>query len=708
MSALNLVLKDTDAILEIDQPGSKVNVLNAETMAELSAILDELEKKAGAGLKTLVITSKKKGIFIAGADIKEIEVIDSSERAAGLAREGQEIFNRLAALDLVTVAAINGVCMGGGFELALACRHRVASFSDKVKIGLPEVNLGIMPGWGGTQRLPRLAGLMRALNMIMSSQIISGKDALKAGVVDRLFPEDALVEGAAEYAGQLAAGTAGEKRKPKRGLFQVFLEDTLPGRSLMFAQAEKNAYKKTKGFYPAPLKALEVIKGTYGGPLEEGLLAERLGFGELAVTEVSRNLIKVFFLSEKFKKYPWVEKGTETARIKKCAVAGAGIMGGGIAQLISSRDIPVRLKDINYDALKQALKTAAGIFKSALKRRKLDKYQIEYKMGLISPTITYQGFKNSDLVVEAVVEDLGIKRKVFEELEKNTRPDTVIVSNTSSLTIEKIGENAANKERIAGLHFFNPVNRMPLVEVIRTEHTSAKTLATVVDFSRRLGKTVIVVKDVPGFLVNRILVSYLNEAAFLIEEGMAMDKIDSIACAFGMPMGPIELIDEVGVDVGCKVAKILETAYGERMRVSAVLDGIKKKGLLGKKAKKGFYLYSGSGKTPNPEIYGLAGIPAKKHISDETALKRLIYGMINESARCLEENVAESPQVVDIGMIMGAGFPPFRGGVWRYAESVGLASIVEDLRALEKEFGSARFAPSAYLIKAAEEQGKPV
>ncbi len=695
MGALNLKIENEIAVLAFDLPGSRVNTLDAAVMGELSAAIDEVAAKKP---KALVITSLKDGVFIAGADIKGFERIKNEAEAETLAREGQEIYNKLAALEMPTVAGINGACLGGGFELALACKYRLAGTGSKVKIGLPEVSLGILPGWGGTQRLPRLAGLSRALELILTARIISGKDALKYGIVDRLYPETLLAAGAVDFALEVLAGRLPAKKK-KRSLLQAFLEDTPPGRALMFSQAAKKVLEKTKGFYPAPLKALEVIKATCGGEIAAGLELERKGLAALAVTEVSRNLVKVFFLNEKFKKFPWVDGSVKPLPVDKCAVAGAGIMGGGIAQLVSSRDIPARVKDINYEALKQALRTADGIYRYALKKRKMNKYQAAHKMGLISPTLTYSGFKNAGLVIEAVVEDLGIKQKVFQELEENTSQHTILASNTSSLTISAIGEKVRDKSRLAGMHFFNPVNRMPLVEVIKTEHTSPETLATVIAFARKLGKIVVVTKDSPGFLVNRILVPYLNEAALLVEEGMPIERIDAVAKAFGMPMGPIELIDEVGIDVGAKVAKILEKAYGDRMRVSGLLEATKHAGLLGKKKNKGFYIYGDGEKKVNPGIYGLVQAAVKREIPDETALKRMIYGMINEAGRCLEEKVVDDAQAVDIAMIMGTGFPPFRGGLWQYAEDTGLANIVIDLAALEKEFGAPRFSPCAYLSR---------
>ncbi|MFC1667153.1 3-hydroxyacyl-CoA dehydrogenase NAD-binding domain-containing protein [Candidatus Omnitrophota bacterium] len=704
MSALNLKIKGRIAILEFDQPNSKVNVLNTDLMRELSLVIDELSYKSG--IAAFIITSKKDRIFIAGADIKEIEHIDSIEEAREKVDTGKEILNRLHNLNLVTVAVINGACLGGGLELALACKYRVASFSDKVKLGLPEVKLGILPGWGGTQRLPRLIGLTRGLTMILSGKIISGENALKYGLVDRLFSDATLVDDAIDFVHGLLEHKRRVKRGHKKKLVQRFLENTSIGRFIVFRHAKRDIIRRTKGFYPAPLKILDVIKRTYGRNIKKDFPLESRAFSELAITDVSKNLIKVFYLNEEYNKFSWVDTEIKPLTVNKCGIVGAGIMGGSIAQLLSYRDIPTRVKDVNHDALKKALKTAKGLFGYALKKRKLKKHQVEYKLGLISPTISYRGFENADLIIETVVENLDIKQKVFKELSQVVSARTIFVSNTSSLPVIKMAEATNAADRVAGLHFFNPVHRMPLVEVIKSSKTSNETLATVIAFARSIGKVVIVVKDMPGFLINRILLPYLNESGFLIEEGMRIEHIDRIARRFGMPMGPVELIDEVGIDVGHKVVKILESAYGSRMQICPVLEEVQKKGLLGKKTRHGFYFHKGKKKMPNTEIYGLVESSRRKEISDDAALKRMIYIMINEAARCLEEKVVDRPQTVDIGMIMGTGFPPFRAGLLRYADSVGIDSIVRDLRFFEKELKAERFKPCKYLLDKAEKKEK--
>lgn len=704
MASLNLKIEKEIAILEFDQPDSRVNVLSSDSMKELDAILGLLTAKKDSNVKALIIASKKDGIFIAGADIKEIEHISSAEEARELAEKGKEILKKLEDLDLVTLAVIGGACLGGGLELALACKYRVASFSDKVKLGLPEVKLGIIPGFGGTLRLPRLVGLIQAMNMILTGDMVSGRDALKYGLVDRLFPETNLLEESKNFIRELLDGRAKVQRRRKKKALFVFLEDTPFGRAILFNQAKSNVLKKTKGFYPAPLKALDVIKRTYGRGIKKGFSIESKAFGELAITDVSKNLIKVFYLNEEFRKLQWVDDKIKPAAVKKCGVIGAGVMGGGIAQLLTFNDIPTRLKDINFEALKTALKTAKGLFDYALKKKILRPHSVDFKFGLISPALTYKGFENADLVIEAVVEDLDIKKKVFGELSKVTSPKAILASNTSSLPIIKIGEAAGSPDRVVGLHFFNPVHRMPLVEIIRSEKTSDETLAVTIAFARKIGKVVIVVRDCYGFLINRILLSYLNEAGYLLEEGMRIEQIDNLARRFGMPVGPIELIDEIGIDVGYKVARILEDAYGARMKVASILEHVKAKGLMGKKTRSGFYIHKGKEKIPNKNVYNLMSLPRRNSISDGVALKRMIYIMVNEASRCLEERIADRPETIDIGMIMGTGFPPFRAGLLRYADSIGIDNIIKDLSFFEKELNSIRFKPCEYLIKMQKER----
>ncbi|MSR77127.1 MAG: fatty oxidation complex subunit alpha [Candidatus Omnitrophica bacterium] len=697
-TAWQLKIEDGIGQLVFDHPGSEVNILTSENLRTLKEALVEIHKRND--LKALLFTSAKNRIFIAGADINEINKISTKDEAFRAAEAGKEVFQLIEDLKIPTVAVINGACLGGGYELALSCRYRVAAFSDKVKIGLPEVNLGILPGFGGSIRLPRLVGLLKALPLILAGQVVSAESALKNGMVDRLFFEKTLVTDAIRFIQGILS--RGPEKKRKKDLMTKILEDTPLGRNFVFTQARKDVLKKTKGVYPAPLEIIELIRKTYGMKSKEAFRLESEHFSHLGTTEISKNLIRLFFLSEKYKKLRWTEADIASDSVEKCGVIGAGVMGGGIAQLVSNRSIPVRVKDLNEKAISGALKEASKIYKDALKRRKIKKHEMELKMGLISAGLTSAGLKRCNIIIEAVVEDLGIKQKVFRELSEAASQDVILASNTSSLSVTKMAEVCKFPERVVGLHFFNPVNRMPLVEVIRAAKTSDEIVERTVQFSRRLGKTVIVTADKAGFLVNRLLLPYLNEAAYLMQEGMSPERLDAIAEKFGMPMGPIELVDQVGIDVGYKVAHVLEDAFGARMKVAKILEDVKQKGLLGKKSGKGFYLYQGKKKTLNPEIKTVGG----SRVSDEDALKRMIYIMINEAARCLEEKVIDSAATVDIGMVMGTGFPPFRAGLLAYADCVGSGNILRDLERFAKEVNADRFEPSAYLRILAQKNGK--
>ena len=659
-NSLNLKIENGVAVIEFDQPESKVNVLSSAVMKELAGIIGQLASLKD--LKGALVLSKKPDIFIAGADIKEIENITSNSEARLKAKEGQKILNALENLPIPTIALINGACLGGGLELALACDYRLACFGDKVKIGLPEVKLGIIPGFGGTKRLPRLVGLQKGLRLILAGEVVSANEALKIGLVDGLSSQNRLFEEGIEFLKGHLHKRQGYKPRLK-GWLNKFLDRNSFGRSILKGQTRKFVLKTTKGHYPAPLKALDVVTENYTSGLDAALEREAKAFGELAVGEVSKNLISVFYLVEKYKKARWSEAKGRT--IGKCAVLGAGVMGGGIAQLFSAYGLPVRMKDLNYQALGRGLKQAREVYDYALKKKKIKPSQVSNGMGLISVTTDYSGFANTDLVVEAVVEDMKIKQAVFGQLDSAVSPRAIIASNTSCLSVDRMSEGARNKERVIGMHFFNPVHRMPLVELIRTPYTSDETVATMVEFSKRLGKTPIVVKDSCGFLVNRILLSYLNEAGFILEEGIGFERIDRITREFGMPMGPFTLMDEIGLDIGYKVACLLEENLGPRLRVPQIFKKVYEKKWFGRKTGQGFYIHRTKEKELNRQVYGLLSQGPAAKLSDKEILNRMLSKMVKEAHICLEEKVCNEPSDVEIGMIMGIGFPPFRGGLLR-------------------------------------------
>ena len=679
-----------------DQADSKVNVLNADTIKQLDAILDNV--KNNQSLAALILISAKKDVFFAGADIKEIEAIVDVHDAKVKAQAGQNLFNKIEDLPMPTVAVIDGVALGGGCELAIACLYRVSTFNEKVKIGLPEVNLGFVPGFGGTYRLPRLIGLGQALKIILSGKPIGSQAAYKAGLFDALFPQSTLEADLKGFIKKITSEPLRKKfqRKPLKG-FTNFLENTSFGNQIMFDQSIKSVREATKGFYPAPMKAIEVLKVTRKMDRPEALDFEAQSFAELAITNISKNLVKVFFLSEKIKKVmPAHSDGVAAKKIAKAGVIGAGIMGGGIGQLLSDRGVWVRIKDVNYDAIAKGLAAAYKVYEGALKKKRIRPHDLSGKMAMISGTVDYSGFQNADMVIEAVVENMDVKKKVFAELDAKVPQDAVLASNTSSLSITQMAEAVKDPSRVIGFHFFNPVHRMPLIEIITTKYCSPQTVVTSLDFARRLGKTPILVKDAPGFLVNRILLGYINEAGRLFQEGMRIDDVDNLMVEFGMPMGPFTLSDEVGLDVGVKVLHILEAGLGPRYKPVEIFNKIYEKKLLGKKSGKGFYIH-GAKRVLNKEVQDM--VPREGGVFDRTdALNRMLLMMINEAARCLQEGVIESADVVDIGMIMGTGFPPFHGGLLRYADSQGIDNIIDILNDLEEDAKDGRFKPCEYLI----------
>lgn len=691
-------------IIELDQPDSKVNLLTASVVQRLDTILDEVAQSKN--LKAILIMSKKKDIFIAGADIKEIEGITESKDGEEKSKAGQRVLDKLEDLKVPSVGVIDGVALGGGCELALACCYRVATFNEKVMIGLPEVKLGIMPGFGGCYRLPKLIGLIQGLKLILAGKTLSAQEALKTGLVDRLFPQKGLESSLRQFIDEIQQAPGKNLRRRKKKMGQFLLEDTFLGRAIVLRQSYQSIQETTKGFYPAPLTALATISKMQGLSRSQALALEAKAFGQLAVTQVSKNLVKLFYLTEKYKKL--TPPGTENIlpkTIEKCAVVGAGIMGGGIAQLLSSKGIWVRLKDINYDAIAKGLKAAYQIYKKEAEKRKLKKHEAAVKMARISGTLDFSGFHTTGMVIEAVVENMEVKKKVFKELSSVVSPETILCTNTSALSVTEMARQTKDPSRVIGLHFFNPVNRMPLIEIIKTDFTSPATIATTLALTKRLGKTPILVKDSCGFLVNRILLSYINEAGRILEEGERIEFVDKIAADFGLPMGPFALSDEVGLDVGIKVLHILAEAFGERFKPVDAFEKIYAKGLLGKKSGKGLYIY-GKKRVPNPEIYELFSRKTAYGLSPDEYLKRMIYIMINEAGRCLEESIIDGPEDVDIGMIMGTGFPAFRGGLLRYADAVGIAKIVDELQLFQNKLQSDRFAPCRYLLNLKEKNLK--
>ncbi|HCM39470.1 MAG TPA: fatty oxidation complex subunit alpha [Bdellovibrionales bacterium] len=703
-----------------DVPGEKVNKLGRKVMDDFEKLIVELEDlgKRNA-IDALLLVSGKPGNFIAGADIEMIRSVQTVQEAYNLSRAGQLLADRWEDLPFPTVAAVNGAALGGGCELTLACSAVIMSNDPAVKIGLPETMLGLVPGMGGCIRLPRKVGLAAAFDLILTGKTLNGERAAKAGLIEACLPKENFIEGVKAWTiRNLPALRDGKRlaREPKLGGMGgpvgAFMEKTPIGRAIIFKKAREGVLAKTRGHYPAPVEAIDIVQNTggayasrvRGGVRTKAMIREAEGFGRLAVTDVSKNLIRLFFMTESVKKSKGLAEGVqaEAVKIENAAVLGAGIMGGGIAQLFAEKNIPTRLRDLNNQALALGIQAAGKIFQKQVQRKRLTRRQYLQKMNLIAPVLDFAGFKATDLVVEAVVENMEIKLGVLRELETQISETCVIATNTSSLSVSKMQSVLSRPGRFVGMHFFNPVSKMPLIEVIRGDQTSDFAVSTVFQFSKQIGKTPIVVSDRPGFLVNRLLMPYLNEATYCLGEGAKIEDIDRVMLKFGMPMGPMELIDEVGVDVGEKVAHILHDAFGERILPGPLNSKVVKAGRLGKKNGKGFYVYEGREKRIDPVIYEILGVkPKSGALSDMEILERCILPMINEAARCLDEKVVGTAAEVDLGMIMGTGFPPFRGGLLSYADSLGLKMIIDKLKKYEQRFG-ARFQPNESLITKAE------
>ncbi len=697
-----IVDKGDFALIEFDVQGENANVFSTPVMTEFKQVIESFNS---GKFKAAAIVSKKKNIFIAGADINEIKDLKTKEEILTATQAGQDIFNLIEDSKVPFVAAIHGACVGGGCEMAIACDWRIASDAKATKIGLPEIQLGIIPGFGGCVRLPRLIGLIQSLQIILPGASVPALKAYKIGLIDELIPEALFFDRLESFMANLVKMGAKKRRKVFSPGFGGKLMESPILKWKIFSESTKTVMAQSKGHYPAPLKALTVVKNTYGmANRAKALKMEREGFCEVAVTSVSKNLIQLYFWMENIKKRTGISsKDVKAKPIKTMAVLGAGTMGGGIAQLAADKGVRVRMKDINNASLMRGFEAAADIWNKAVKRKKLSPQDFQKKMGLLTGTLDFSGFKNLDLVVEAIVEDMNIKKKVIAETVKVTGDNTIIATNTSSLSVAQMSESHPKPENFVGLHYFNPVHKMPLIEVIRGPKTSDETVTTVFEFAKKMGKTPVVVKDGPGFLVNRLLLPLLSEALFILQDGYDIEAVDKkYTHVFGNPMGPFRLMDEVGIDVCIKVLKIFKASFGDRMEVSPLTEKfIELKDRLGRKTKKGFYLYDDSGQSRgvDQEVYKALGLSSPSKVIDtQEVIDRGILAMVNEAALALfEDQIVQSAEELDLAMIFGTGFPPFRGGLLKYADSQGLKSIVERLESFEIKFGK-RFKPTKPLV----------
>nr|WP_086941072.1 fatty acid oxidation complex subunit alpha FadJ [Thaumasiovibrio occultus] len=672
--------------IEINVPNERMNTLQAAFVSEFEQLLDQLQ---AANVKGAVIYSGKPDNFIAGADIRMLDACTSAEQGEAIAKAGQDIFNRIEQLPFTVVAAIHGACLGGGLELALACHVRICSLDDKTRLGLPEVQLGLLPGSGGTQRLPALVGLPSALELLLSGKQLRAKQAKRMGLVNDAVPQSILHEQAAK----LALGS-----QPKSSLSWRDRSLMWVGRHAIFAKAEKMAQAKARGNYPAIDAILSAVNAGLSDGRDVGLAQERQQFGRLVMTPESVALRHIFFRATALKKQTDSEKQLELQRV---AVLGGGLMGGGISHVTAYKAaLPVRLKDIDEQGIVNALKYNWDRLK---KMKHLRLSQQQAVMSRISGDTQYRGFSQADIVVEAVFEDLNLKQTMVADIEAQCSEQTVFASNTSSLPIAQIAAKAERPENVVGLHYFSPVEKMPLVEVIPHQTTSDRAIAAARCLALKQGKTPIVVADKAGFFVNRILVPYMNEAAHALLAGYSIDTIDDALLAFGFPVGPIALLDEVGIDVGAKIIPVLVEAYGERFQPPALFETLLNDGRKGRKTAKGFYQYQGKKKSVDPQVYKLLGITLDKTLSPDDLGLRCTLMMLNEAARCFDEGVIANARDGDMGAIFGIGFPPFLGGPYHYMDTLGAAKVVELLEVYQRRYGN-RFAPCERLQAMAQSQ----
>ena len=688
--------EDHICVLTFDRPHSGANIFDAATLDELNEHLDAVEKDPS--LRGLIIASAKKSIFVAGADLKTLLQAAKTGEMRGFIERGQQVFNRLADLGIPTVAAIHGASAGGGYEVALACDYRVASDPPATRIGLPETTLGLLPAWGGCTRLPRLIGAEKAAEVILKGKLYSAKEALKVGLVDEIAARDQLLDLARK---KLTGG-----KRPSLGTSRP----PLPG------QGEERGVAGGEGRTSgnaAPWRALEIINRTLSISPNESFKLELDAIVELGKTESTQNLIRNFFLAEKYKKGT---SRTQPEKIVHAAVIGAGVMGSGIAQWLSSRGVTVILRDVAREQIDRGLADVERIYRDAVKHGLMSEEKAKQGRARICGSTAPMELRDVQFVIEATSEKMEIKKEVFRELAMEAGPKTIIATNTSALPVSDLADVTVSAEHVIGLHFFNPVSRMKLVEVVVAKQTSDETRDRSLAFVRQIGKVPAIVRDSPGFLVNRVLFPYLLDAAEVFESGVDAERIDGALVKWGMPMGPLRLIDEIGVDITFDIGNTLEKAYGQRDHVPTVLLWLRDQQMLGRKTGAGFYKYAGRTQTPNDSLVnwrrGLHGepegaegpnIPPDRHrdprlrSNEEELTHRLIVLMVNEAARCVEERVVDSPEDADYGMILGTGFAPFRGGPLRFAEHFGLKRTVEELQRLART--EEKFTPCEILKK---------
>jgi 3-hydroxyacyl-CoA dehydrogenase/enoyl-CoA hydratase/3-hydroxybutyryl-CoA epimerase len=727
----------------IDRADDSVNAVDARLVEDLGDAVRAA--RACAGLGGLVLASGKAQQFVAGADLKLVTASSDQAQLESASRRFQAVLDELAWLPCTTVAAINGAALGAGLELALACDYRVAMDAPSVSLGQPEVNLGLIPAGGGTQRLPRLVGLQRALDLILSGRRLNASRARRAGLLDEVVHPAVLDQAARAWAA-----------KPKRALDRPLklglslqaaadvAEQTPAGRQFVYRQARSAVMARTHGQYPAPLRALEAIESGFEHGLAAGLEAESRAFGELAATETAKNLIWLFLATQRAKKpslhvslgegsvqasepaaggtspSPALRAASPRGRgVEALGVVGAGFMGAAIAEVGAAAGLAVRMRDVKSEAVAKGLAHIRKMVDDGVTRRRFQRREGDQILQRVSGTSDYSGFSNTEVVIEAVFEDLEVKRQVVRELEAVLPDRAVIASNTSALPIHEIAHASSHPERVVGMHFFSPAERMPLVEVIRPADAADWAVASVVALGTRMGKTVIVVGDAPGFYTSRVLGVMMNEAAVLLGEGAQIEEVDRAMTEFGFPVGPFVLFDEVGLEVARHAGETVTRAFGDRVPAASVVANLVEAGQTGRRSGAGFYVWPKVSRVPGPlrgpvktrsrvansAVYRMSGSPPARKFGVEAIQDRLALLFVNEAIRCLDEGVLQSPTDGDLGAVLGLGFPPFRGGPFHYADSLGLDSLVDRLRALATRHGS-RYEPAGLLVERARDGRK--
>ena len=716
-SAFSLEITDNGiAWITIDIKGESQNTLRAEFAEEFETIFEKIQ--SDASVKALIIISGKEKCFIAGADINMLQDLKTEQDVIDIASAGHQFFHKMEQLNMPVVAAINGSCLGGGLELAMACSYRISTDDASSRFGLPEVQLGLLPGGGGTQRLPRLVGIATSLDLMLTGKQLIAKKAKSLGVIDELVAK-ANLKKAAEKA---ALNLVGKKKKivsqlkldinPRMlmsgaGLQKLGLETTKAGRKIIFDKALETVNKKTMGNYPSPEKIINCVKTGMEQGVDAGLVEEAKSFAELVMSPVAKQLMNIFFATNELKKDNGVAGASKELKllpINRVGVLGGGLMGAGIAFVTADKvRLKVRVKDQDTRGVNHALKYSWDIYKKQIKRKRLRITEANKRFSQITGTTDYKGFKRCELVIEAVFESLELKQQMVKDIEATCTKNVIFASNTSSIPITKIAKASKRPENVIGLHYFSPVDKMPLLEIVITNKTSPEVIATCVAFGKKQGKTVIVVKDGTGFFTSRILGPFVNEAGYLVSEGVAIDKIDKALKKAGFPVGPLTLVDEVGIDVGAKIAPIMAAEFGERMAPPPLFGKLIEDDRKGKKNKRGFYDYSGKSKKREVDqsIYTLLGITPTTQMDDRDIAERCILQMVNESVLCLQDGILSCPRDGDIGAIFGLGFPPFLGGPFRYVDSLGAQLVVDKMLALQTSCGD-RFKPAKMLVDMAK------